>query len=123
MFLKTMVIPHKKIIVMQYMRTEIRCPPGHRAASARPARAAARPQPEIHRVDPAKDPGLAKWVSNQRWCKRKLDHGEPSHGMTAELAARLTALSLGLVWNLEINGFGQQDSISSETQAASVGGQ
>ena len=43
--------------------------------------------------------------------------------MTAELAARLTALSLGLVWNLEINGFGQQDSISSETQAAAVGGQ
>jgi hypothetical protein len=42
------------------------------------------------------DPRLASWVSNQRGGKRKLDRGEPSPGMTAERAARLTAL--GFVW-------------------------
>jgi hypothetical protein len=47
---------------------------------------------------------LATWISEQRQRKRKLDRGEPSHGMTAERAAReaervarLTAL--GLDWN------------------------
>ena len=33
---------------------------------------------------------------DQRAHKRKLDRGEPSEGMTAERAARLTAL--GFVW-------------------------
>jgi hypothetical protein len=44
----------------------------------------------------AEDPRLAKWVDNQRQYKKKLDRGEPSEGMTAERAARLTAL--GFVW-------------------------
>ena len=43
------------------------------------------------------DSGLANWVSNQRQRKRRLDRGEHSEGMTAERAARLTAL--GFVWN------------------------
>jgi predicted secreted Zn-dependent protease len=45
----------------------------------------------------AEDPRLGGWVHHQRQRKRKLDHGEPSAGMTAERAARLTAL--GLVWD------------------------
>ena len=40
----------------------------------------------------AEDPRLGKWVDHQRGRKRKLDRGEPSKGMTAERAARLTAL-------------------------------
>ena len=44
----------------------------------------------------AEDPRLGRWVSTQRVCKRKLDRGEPSGGMTAERAARLTAL--GFAW-------------------------
>jgi hypothetical protein len=45
----------------------------------------------------AKDPGLGSWVMTQRHYKRKLDRGEPSHGMTAERVARLVAL--GFVWD------------------------
>ena len=45
----------------------------------------------------AEDPRLGNWVDKQRVRKRKLDRGEPSEGMTAERAARLTAL--GLVWD------------------------
>jgi hypothetical protein len=45
----------------------------------------------------AEDPRLGTWVNTQRHLKRKLDRGEPSNGMTAERAARLTAL--GLVWD------------------------
>ena len=41
-------------------------------------------------------PWLGEWVSKQRMRKRKLDRGEPSEGMTAARAARLTAL--GFVW-------------------------
>jgi hypothetical protein len=44
----------------------------------------------------AEDPSLASWVHNQRARKRKLDRGEPSGGMSAERAARLTAL--GFAW-------------------------
>ena len=44
----------------------------------------------------ADDKQLGKWVVHQRGRKRKLDRGEPSKGMTAERAARLTAL--GFVW-------------------------
>jgi hypothetical protein len=44
----------------------------------------------------AEDPALGEWVSTQRKCKRKLDRGEPGQGMTAERAARLTAL--GFAW-------------------------
>jgi hypothetical protein len=50
------------------------------------------------------DPALGNWVKNQRTYKRWLDCGEPSKGMTAERAARLTAL--GLVWDLR-RGSGQ----------------
>ena len=45
----------------------------------------------------SEDPRLGTWVMMQRVGKRKLDRGEPSKGMTAERAARLTAL--GLVWD------------------------
>jgi hypothetical protein len=49
----------------------------------------------------AEDPRLGtwptSWVHTQRVLKRKLDRGEPSKGMTAARAARLTAL--GLVWD------------------------
>jgi hypothetical protein len=46
----------------------------------------------------ADDKQLGKWVNMQRVGKRKLDRSEPSQGMTAERAARLTAL--GLVWEV-----------------------
>ena len=45
----------------------------------------------------ADDTRLGTRVNIQRKLKRNLDHGEPSKGMTAERAARLTAL--GLVWD------------------------
>ena len=45
----------------------------------------------------AEDPGLSTWVNKQRKRKRRLDRGEPSEGMTAARAARLTAV--GLVWD------------------------
>jgi hypothetical protein len=45
----------------------------------------------------AEDPVLGRWVDSQRKFKRKLDRGEPCEGMTAERAARLTAV--GLVWD------------------------
>jgi hypothetical protein len=44
----------------------------------------------------AEVPRLGNWVDTQRQYKKKLDRGEPSHGMTAERAARLAAL--GFVW-------------------------
>jgi hypothetical protein len=44
----------------------------------------------------AEDPQLVTWVDNQRALKRKLDCGEPSTGMTAKRAARLTAI--GFAW-------------------------
>jgi hypothetical protein len=40
----------------------------------------------------AEDPRLANWVSDQWKRKKALDCGEPSHGMTAERAAKLEAL-------------------------------
>jgi hypothetical protein len=40
---------------------------------------------------------LGGWVSQQRKLKRKLDRGEPSRGMKAARAARLTAL--GFAWD------------------------
>jgi hypothetical protein len=45
----------------------------------------------------AEDPRLGRWVVDQRHYKQKLDRGEPSHGMTAERVAWLTAL--GFVWD------------------------
>ena len=44
----------------------------------------------------AEDPRLGTWVNTQRKCKRKVDRGEPSPGMTVARAARLEAL--GFVW-------------------------
>ena len=44
----------------------------------------------------AEDPRLGSWVNTQRKLRRRLDRGEPTAGMTAERATRLTAL--GLVW-------------------------
>jgi hypothetical protein len=38
------------------------------------------------------------WVNTQRACKRKLDRGEPSNGMTAARAAKLEAL--GFAWKM-----------------------
>jgi hypothetical protein len=46
----------------------------------------------------ADDLQLSRWVDKQRTLKRKLDRGEPCDGMTAERAARLTAL--GFAWEL-----------------------
>jgi hypothetical protein len=43
------------------------------------------------------DPRLGCWVNHQRRNKRSLDCGEPSCGMTAARAAKLTAL--GLTWD------------------------
>jgi hypothetical protein len=60
----------------------------------------------------AEDLRLGKWVSAQRYRKRKLDHGENSEGMTAARAARLTAL--GLAWDL-----GYSESSSNRSKAAS----
>jgi hypothetical protein len=47
----------------------------------------------------AKDPRLGRWVDDQRRRKKKLDRGVPAEGMTAERAARLTAL--GFAWRLK----------------------
>jgi hypothetical protein len=44
----------------------------------------------------AEDPGLGSWVKKQRMCKKALDRGEPSEGMTAARAAKLEAL--GFTW-------------------------
>ena len=38
------------------------------------------------------DPGLGRWVAHQRQGKKKLDHGEPSKGMTAARVAKLDKL-------------------------------
>jgi hypothetical protein len=45
----------------------------------------------------AEDPPLSMWVRTQRDNKRRLDRGDPGERMTAEWAARLTAL--GFAWN------------------------
>jgi hypothetical protein len=60
------------------------------------------------------DPRLGGWVGNQRNFKRKLDRGEPSHGMTVERAAKLTAL--GFTWDPLAAGGGQ--SIESRSKDA-----
>jgi hypothetical protein len=49
----------------------------------------------------SEDPQLGRWVNTQRQLKRQLDRGEPSKGMTAARAARLTAL--GLVLDARVN--------------------
>ena len=42
------------------------------------------------------DKPLGNWVDNQRRCKKKLDRGELSEGMTVARAAKLDAL--GFAW-------------------------
>ena len=43
------------------------------------------------------DPQLGHWVHFQRACKKKLDAGDPSRGMTAGRVAKLDAL--GFEWS------------------------
>jgi hypothetical protein len=50
----------------------------------------------------AEDPRLGNWVGKQRTLKRQLDRGEAGRGMTAEGAARLTAL--GFEWEPAVGG-------------------
>jgi hypothetical protein len=50
--------------------------------------------PKMHAKD---KPALGRWVFSQRTRKKALDCGEPCEGMTAERAARLTAL--GFMWD------------------------
>jgi hypothetical protein len=42
----------------------------------------------------SEDPRLSRWVHAQRAAKKRLDRGNPSLGMTAERAAKLTALGI-----------------------------
>jgi hypothetical protein len=50
----------------------------------------------------AEDPRLGTWVNNLRMLKWQLDGGEPGQGLTAERAAKLTAL--GFAWGPGKNG-------------------
>ena len=50
------------------------------------------------RVSQRRDPKLGTWVSTQRKCKKKLEAGQPSPGITAERVAQLEAL--GFEWSL-----------------------
>jgi hypothetical protein len=54
----------------------------------------------------AEDPRLGMWISTQRQCKRKLDRGETSEGMTAARVAKLTAL--GFAWELSAAAISKQ---------------
>jgi hypothetical protein len=40
----------------------------------------------------AEDPPLGNWLTRQRECKKKLDHGDPNARMTVARVARLEAL-------------------------------
>jgi hypothetical protein len=55
----------------------------------------------------AEDPRLGRWVNKQRALKWRLDHGEPSAGMTAARAARLTAL--GVAWEASRRSFEEKN--------------
>ena len=63
----------------------------------------------------AEDPKLGTWVSNQRACKKKLDRGEVSEGMTAARAAELEAL--GFAWQLSAAALSKQISKGSRDDA------
>ena len=63
----------------------------------------------------SEDPRLGTWVHIQRGRKRKLDRGEPSKGMTAERAERLT--ELGFVWDPPLQG-GKRKEVEWEAQLA-----
>jgi hypothetical protein len=68
----------------------------------------------------AEDPQLATWVDSQRKRKRLLDRGEPDRqGMTAERAARLTAV--GLVWDPSGSYIGIRDGRRSSPMYAARG--
>jgi hypothetical protein len=72
----------------------------------------------------AEDPRLSNWVSTQRRVKKKLDRGEPSTGMTAARAAKLTALDFA--WELSAatiskqNGEGARDDVGWEAHLAKL---
>jgi hypothetical protein len=53
------------------------------------------------------DPKLGSWVCWQRMCKKKLDRGELSEGMTAARTAKLEAL--GFAWKLPRSGGATDD--------------
>ena len=56
----------------------------------------------------AKDPRLGSWASKQGKFKRKLDHGEPSEGITVARAAKLDAL--GFAWEVSATAISIQKS-------------
>jgi hypothetical protein len=64
----------------------------------------------------AEDPQLGTWVNKQRACKKKLDRGEPSKGMTAARAAKLEAL--GFAWTLSSEQISKRNRAASTTEAA-----
>jgi hypothetical protein len=54
----------------------------------------------------AEDPKLGRWVREQRRCKRALERGEPSKGMTMARAAKLDAL--GFAWEMPAAAIGKK---------------
>jgi hypothetical protein len=56
----------------------------------------------------AEDPPLGRWVQKQRTCKKALDRGKPSEGMTAARVAKMEAL--GFAWELSAAALGKQRS-------------
>jgi hypothetical protein len=72
----------------------------------------------------SEDRTLGRWVSDQRKYKKKLDRGEPSHGMTSARAVKLNAL--GFVWELSAAAIskqmseGQRDDAGWEAQLAKL---
>jgi hypothetical protein len=56
----------------------------------------------------AEDPPLGRWVREQRTCKKALERGEPSRGMTAARAAKLEAI--GFAWEMSAAAISKQRS-------------
>jgi hypothetical protein len=63
----------------------------------------------------AEDPGLGNWVDNQRKYKKALDRGEPSHRITAALAAKLKAL--GFAWKMSVEAISKRNSKANRDDA------
>jgi hypothetical protein len=63
----------------------------------------------------AEDPPLGRWVADQRRCKRNLDRGESSKGMTAARATKLDAL--GFAWELSAAAISKQNSKAARDDA------
>jgi hypothetical protein len=72
----------------------------------------------------AEEPPLGRWIGKQRVCKKALDRGDPSPGITAARAAKLEAL--GFAWALsaatisEHQSEGQRDDAGWEAQLAKL---